>query len=133
MKKKIKRVLPILFVIALLFPISASAYSKGYSFKITHSVTGGKNHDLANKATSTTVEGNTYWASGSTKADKANYTVTLTNGWFISYTVKDIKADGYRYNKSFGTVKKDTYAVSVVKSTGGSYGDYIEGSGTIKQ
>ncbi|MFB1050915.1 hypothetical protein [Paraliobacillus sp. JSM ZJ581] len=133
-KSKTFKILLGLFIITLLLiPIATSASSANYSFKISARVDGSTSHSLANKSTSTTARGQTYYSSGSVNPTSSYYYPELDGGWFRVYSTGDIKANGYYYTKSFGTIKKDNYTINVIKSKKGSYGEYIQGSGSIKQ
>ncbi|AUJ24878.1 hypothetical protein [Virgibacillus dokdonensis] len=134
--KKNRKFGKILFITALIislsFPIVGSAYSKSYSFNISHQVTGSTNHALKNKSTSTTGSGNTYWASGKVKASKSAFKVSLVR-FLKSYSTSNITANGKRFSRNFGTVKNNNYNVRVTKTKAGAYGDRVKGKGTIKQ
>ncbi|GIO27460.1 hypothetical protein [Ornithinibacillus bavariensis] len=130
--KKLKILLPGLFIIALLFPIATSAYSGSYTFTMSAAVLGKTKHNLANKATTTTAKGTTYDIDGKVTTS-STFSVQLHNNWFTAYTVTGFTANNWNYTKSFGTVKKDGYVINVTKTKAGKAGDYIKGNGTINQ
>lgn len=133
MKRISKRLIIPTLIFALVFPILTSAYSKSYSFDIAHEIKGTTIFSLSNKATSTSVRGDTYWANGNVKSTKSDYKVTLYKSILKQYKTDNIKADGKLVSKSFGTVSKNDYKVYVTKATAGDYGDRVKGSGTIDQ
>jgi hypothetical protein len=130
MKKFKKLILLGGLVSALALPSAAAAYSGSYSFDISYSVTGTKDHNLASKSTWTTAKANTYSYSGEVQSAKSSYTVSIVK-LLKSYVTSPIPADGYSYKKSYGTISSGTYNVTVNKYS--STGDKVKGSGTINQ
>lgn len=118
-------------MLVLSIPVITNAYSGSYSFSINSSVKGSTKHSLANKKTTTTVKANTYYT-GEIIKTKDNYQVYLNRG-LSSYSITSTPANGSSHSKSFGTVKKGDYTVSVYKTTRNTYGATVKGSGTIKQ
>lgn len=117
--------------VTLAIPMVASAYSKSFSFDISQSVSGTTIHSLAALDTQIQSDGQTYWSSGSIQTNKANYTVALER--FLKSYAAGFVANGNTYNKSVGVVTKNDYTVKVTKTSGGSYGDRVKGSGYIFQ
>lgn len=131
MKKFRKGFIPLLVVLVLSIPIMTNAYSGSYSFSINSSIKGTTKHSLANKKTTTTATANTYYTD-EVISTKDNFKVYLNKG-FSSYDAAEIKANGLPSTKSFGTVKKGSYTVSVYKTTRNTYGATVKGKGTINQ
>ncbi|PLR76264.1 hypothetical protein CU633_16335 [Bacillus sp. V3-13] len=134
MKKSIKNttIAAAVLIPTLTVAISASAYSKGYTFDMAAAVYGSTNFALENKTTKTTANANTYWASGDVKSTKSQYQVHLARP-LKTYVAPKMTANGFTYTESFGTVTKNDYNVNVYKSSAGDQGDRVKGSGTINQ
>ncbi|BBU38102.1 hypothetical protein ACTHHL_16265 [Aeribacillus composti] len=133
MKGKLKKltISTALLVGVIALPITASAYSKSYTFSMTHGFDGTTVFSLKNAKASTTVKADTYKANGSIDSNKSKYSVALYGGFFNYYSSGDISANGYTYTKSYGTVAKRDYILRLSKTS--SIGYRVKGSGTINQ
>ncbi|KZZ82674.1 hypothetical protein [Bacillus sp. SJS] len=132
MKKSKKIIAASTLALGIAIPSIVSAYSGTYSFDISSSVSGSKEHSLANKSTSTTAKGNTYNSAGDVQSKKSRYTVQIYKSLFTKYSAQML-ADGSSYTKSFGTVSSGTYTVNVDKNDDTGYASRVKGSGTINQ
>ncbi|MGG1516360.1 hypothetical protein ABE504_13155 [Paenibacillus oryzisoli] len=114
----------------LLGAVSASAYSKSYTFEVHASLYGTTVFSLQNLSTNTQVSADTYQASYALNSTKSQYQITLYKSYLQQYPQYST-ANGTTSTLGFGVVPAGDYTLNITKS--GAEGFYVIGSGSVNQ